>query len=105
MGKSNEADGVYVDDVWVGNDPSVGVGEISTFAATVSPNPTTGSVAIEANAADGDVTVFDLFGRQVMSATLRNGRAELDLSAFAKGVYVARISSEAGTSTIKLVKE
>ena len=105
MGKSNEADGVYVDDVWVGNDPSVGVGEISTFAATVSPNPTTGSVAIEANAADGDVTVFDLFGRQVMSATLRNGRAELDLSAFAKGVYVARISSEASTSTIKLVKE
>ena len=104
-GKSNEADGVYVDDVWVGNDPSVGVGEISTLAATVSPNPTTGSVAIEANAADGDVTVFDLFGRQVMSATLRNGRAELDLSAFAKGVYVARISSEAGTSTIKLVKE
>ena len=104
-GKSNDADGVYVDDVWVGNDPSVGVGEISTLAATVSPNPTTGSVAIEANAADGDVTVFDLFGRQVMSATLRNGRAELDLSAFAKGVYVARISSEASTSTIKLVKE
>ena len=103
-GKSNEADGVYVDDVRVGNNPDVGVAELSTLA-TVNPNPTTGSVAIEANAADGDVTVFDLFGRQVMSATLRNGRAELDLSAFAKGVYVARISSEAGISTIKLVKE
>ena len=104
-GKSNNADGVYVDDVWVGNDPGVGVGEISTLAATVSPNPTTGNVTIEANATDGDVTVFDLFGRQVMSATLHDGRAELDLSAFVKGVYVARISSEAGTSTIKLVKE
>ena len=104
-GKSNNADGVYVDDVWVGNDPGVGVGEISTLAATVSPNPTTGNVTIEASAAEGDVTVFDLFGRQVMSATLHDGRAKLDLSAFAKGVYVARISSEAGTSTIKLVKE
>ena len=103
-GKSNEADGVYVDDVRVGNNPDVGVAELSTLA-TVNPNPTTGSVTIEANAADGDVTVFDLFGRQVMSATLHDGRAELDLSAFAQGVYVARISSEAGTSTIKLVKE
>lgn len=104
-GKSNNADGVYVDEVWVGNDPGVGVSELTTLAATVSPNPTTSNVTIEANAADGDVTVFDLFGRQVMTATLRNGRAELDLSAFAKGVYVARISSEASTSTIKLVKE
>lgn len=104
-GKSNDADGVYVDDVWVGNDPGVGIGEISTLVATVSPNPTTNSVTIEANTADGDMTVFDLFGRQVMSATLHDGRAELDLSAFAKGVYMARISSEAGISTIKLVKE
>ena len=104
-GKSNDADGVYVDDVWVGNNSSVGVEELPVLAATVSPNPTTGNVTIEASAAEGGVTVFDLFGRQVVSATLYDGRAELDLSAFAKGVYVARISSEVGTSTIKLVKE
>lgn len=104
-GKSNNADGVYVDDVLVGNDPGVGVDELSALTATVSPNPTKGSVMVEANAANGDVIVFDLFGRQVMSATLHNGHAELDLSAFAKGVYVARISSDAGTNTIKLVKE
>jgi hypothetical protein len=60
---------------------------------------------VEANATDGEVAVFDLFGKQVMSATLLEGRAELDLSDVAKGVYVARISSEVGTSTIKLVKE
>lgn len=104
-GKSNNADGVYVDDVRVGNDPGVGVDELSALTATVSPNPTKGSVMVEANAANGDVIVFDLFGRQVMSATLHNGYAEHDLSAFAKGVYVARISSDAGTNTIKLVKE
>jgi len=41
----------------------------------------------------------------MLTAPVIDGRTELDLSAFAKGVYVARISSEAGTSTIKLVKE
>jgi len=49
--------------------------------------------------------VFDVFGRQVAQASIVEGHTELDLSVFASGVYVARISSEAGTSTIKLVKE
>ena len=104
-GKSNDADGVYVDDVWVGNDSGVGVNEFAPLAATVSPNPTTGNVMIEANASDGEVVVFDLFGRQVMSATLREGHTEIDLSGVIEGVYVARIASETGTTTIKLVKE
>lgn len=103
--KSNDADGVYVDDVRVGNDPGVGVGELSALVVSVSPNPTTERVIMKANVSDGEVTVFDLFGRQVISTTLIEGCAELDLGVFAKGVYVARISSEAGMSTIKLVKE
>ena len=104
-GKSNNADGVYVDDVWVGNDDGVGIGETSSVKAVVSPNPTTGKVMLDANVSEGEVAVFDTMGKQVAFATLNNGRAELDLSAFAKGVYVARITTEAGTSIIKLVKE
>lgn len=104
-GKSNNADGVYVDDVWVGNDDGVGIGETSSVKAVVSPNPTNGKVMLDANVSEGEVAVFDTMGKQVAFATLSNGRAELDLSAFAKGVYVARITTEAGTSIIKLVKE
>jgi hypothetical protein len=104
-GKSHAADGVYVDDVWVGNDPGVGVKEQSTLVVTVSPNPTTDMVMVETNANEGQVVVFDMLGKQMLTALVIDGRSELDLSAFAKGVYVARISSEVGTSTIKLVKE
>ena len=104
-GKSNAADGVYVDDVRVGNYIDDGVSETYSFAATVSPNPTTSSITIDANAANGEVTVFDLFGRQVMSVTLFEGRAELDLSDVAKGIYVARISSDHGVATVRLIKE
>ena len=104
-GKSNAADGVYVDDVRVGNYIDDGVSETYSFAATVSPNPTTSNVTIDANAVNGEVTVFDLFGRQVLSATLLEGRAELDLSDVAKGIYVARISSDNGVATVRLIKE
>ena len=103
--KSNDADGVYVDDVRVGNYIDDGVSETCSFVVSVSPNPTSSSVTIEANTANGEVLVFDLFGRQVMSATLLEGRAELDLNDVAKGVYVARISSDNGVATVRLIKE
>ena len=103
--KSNSADGVYVDDVWVGNEPGVGVGEQKPLLATVTPNPTTDRVAVEANVAEGQVVVFDMMGKQMLTSPVVDGRAELDMSAYAKGVYVVRISSEVGTRTIKLVKE
>ena len=104
-GKSNNADGVYVDEVWVGNDPGVGVDEQPTLVATISPNPTTGRVVVEANANEGYVVVYDMLGKQMLTALVIDGRAELDLGGFAKGVYVARISSETGTSTIKVVRD
>lgn len=104
-GKSNSADGVYVDDVYVGNEPGVGIDEQATLVATVSPNPTTSKVTIEANTTDGEVVVFDMFGRKITSALLCEGRADIDLSGCANGVYMAHISSAMGTSVIKLVKE
>lgn len=104
-GKSNDADGVYVDDVWVGNYTDDGIHEVSALAVTVSPNPTSGSVTIEANADEGEVTIFDLTGRQITTVELHDGRALLDTSNFTQGMYTARITSDRGVSIVKLVKE
>lgn len=104
-GIGHNAEGIYVDDVRIGNDDGVGVEEVIAATATVNPNPTSGMVVVESNVTDGEVIVFDMMGKQVTRAMLAEGRAELDLSAFAKGVYMVRISSEISTCTIKLVKE
>ena len=104
-GKSNNANGVYFDDVWVGNYVDDGVDEQSALVVTAIPNPTSAKVVVEANANDGQVVIFDMLGKQMLTAPIAEGRAELDLSTFAKGVYVARISSETGMRTVKLVKE
>ena len=104
-GKSNNADGVYVDDVFVGNGQIEDIVETPALAAFVSPNPTSGRVMVETNASDGEVTVFDLFGREVAASLLHEGRAEVDLSNCAKGVYVARIAGDGDMMTMKLVKE
>ena len=103
--ESHAADGVYVDDVWVGNYTDDGLSEDSTLAVSLSPNPTSGYVCIETSVAEGEVTIFDLTGRQIASAQFNEGRANLDLSLAAQGVYVARIVSGESTTTIRLIKE
>lgn len=103
-GISNGADGVYVDDVFVGAS-FLGVHEMPTVIASVTPNPTTGKVMIHSNISMGTVKVFDLYGKQVASGSLKEGQTDLDLSGLARGVYMTQISNETGTCTIKLVKE
>ena len=101
---SNGADGVYVDDVFVGSSIQA-VHDTPTVTVNVNPNPTTGKVVVTSNISEGEVVVFDLMGRQVAFGEVTKGRVELDLSGLVQGVYVTRITGEAGTSTVKLVKE
>ena len=105
VGISHNAEGVYVDDVKVGARAVVGIEERPAITAMASPNPTTGRVRVETNLSEGTVTVLDLCGRQVATSTLVDGRADIDMSSYARGLYMAYISSASGTATIKVVKE
>ena len=102
---NGNGNGVYVDDVRVGNYIDDGVGETNVPVAMVSPNPTTEKAVILANIADGEVDVYDIAGRKITSTILREGRAELDLNGFAQGVYMARVSGKDGVAIVRLVKE
>lgn len=103
--KANNANGVYVDDVWVGKLTGEGVEETRTVNAVVNPNPAKDRAMISANTAEGMVEVFDLSGRMMTTTKLQNGNVEIDMSGFAQGVYMVRVSNAEGTSTIRLVKE
>ena len=105
VGDSNDGDGVYVDDVWVGNDPSLGMDAPMALHAAVSPNPAKETIVISANVDNAGVKVFDVVGRQVAEAVLSEGRATIDLNGLAQGMYVARVSCETVVTTLRFVKE
>ena len=86
IANGGNGNGVYVDDVYVGNESGVGVIE-----AVVITN--------------GDAVIYDLFGRKVAVAKFREGCLDLDMNRLASGIYIARISNEQGTRTMKIVKE
>ena len=75
------------------------------ISANIYPNPTTGNVTVESNAINADITVFDMFGKQLMTSKVASERTELNFSTFAPGVYVVRIANATATTTVKVVKK
>lgn len=88
LATANNADGVYVDDVWVGHDANVGLADV-----------------LEPEVTEGAVMVYDLYGRHVATGQLVEGHLELNRDDLARGVYVARISGDNGIITRKIIKE
>ena len=99
---SHGGDGVYVDDVWVGNNAD-GVVEQQAIEVAVMPNPTSGKITVNVNISEGNVAVFDMLGKQVMTDKIIDGIAEFDLSELTQGVYFVKISDENSVKTVKVL--
>ncbi|MEE9575361.1 MAG: T9SS type A sorting domain-containing protein [Gammaproteobacteria bacterium] len=63
----------------------VAVNNRSAIDISLYPNPTTGEFAV--TGASGEIQVYDLFGRLVLTAN----EPQIDMSAFPKGVYLIRV--------------
>ena len=76
-----------------------------SLKANIYPNPTTGNVTVESDAINADITVFDAFGKLMMTSKVATERTELNFSEFAPGIYMVRIANNNGITTIKVVKK
>ncbi len=83
---------------------TVGINNYS-INAKVYPNPTTGLINVDCAAINADVTVYDMFGKLMMTSKIANERTELDFSAFAPGMYIVRIADANNSTNVKVVKK
>ncbi len=77
---------------------------VSSFDFTVYPNPTQGLVYVEAPAGT-TLEVYDLRGIKLLEAHTQNGSHTLDLSSYAKGVYLLRLQSGDRVETQRIMRE
>ncbi|MTE28169.1 T9SS type A sorting domain-containing protein [Winogradskyella ouciana] len=79
--------------------------EFELSDVSVYPNPTTSDWTIKSNSQTiNSIEIFDLLGKQVMELEPNKTDVKIDASELNVGVYLAKIYSENGTKTIKLVK-
>jgi hypothetical protein len=108
---SSESDNVDVTDnngnadYWVAylDNPSARVASSVTEesnAATMFPNPTVGMVTITSATEMTDVVVYDLNGRALISTPVDQFQANIDLSSFPNGIYLAKVMMADGSQQI-----
>ena len=71
------------------------VGENSAANVTLYPNPTTGIVNVKADKMQ-KITIVNAIGQVVMTQSVDNDEAMIDMSAFENGMYLVNITTESG---------
>lgn len=84
-----------------------GCEEINTpLPFSMYPNPTINIVDIQwpETTNDVEIIVTDMQGREKLKLQSNGGQASIDMSRLAKGVYIIRLCSEAGSGFQKLIR-
>jgi hypothetical protein len=80
----------------------LGVAENQQASISVGPNPFRELIAIDTTLTEFDVSLFDIFGKQI--AQFQN-QWQIETSGLASGLYFLKFSSEGVQETFKLVKD
>ena len=78
--------------------------ELDEEMATVYPNPTNGTLRVEAENMEG-LSIYNMLGEKLFEALASGNCFEYDLSPHERGVYIVRIQTEKGMVTKRVVME
>ena len=98
---------VYFDNIYFSqNAGTLSSNSFELESLNVYPNPTKNSWTIQgANTTINTIEVFDILGKRVQTLSPNNSEATIDAKDLKTGIYLAKLYSDNGTKTIKLVKE
>ena len=72
--------------------------------ATVYPNPTNGTITIEAENMEG-ISVYNMLGEKLFEVPASGNGIEYDFNPLDVGVYIVRIQTKSGILTKRIVVE
>ena len=80
-----------------------GIGE-NSVSANIYPNPTQGEVVVESEGLS-HIRIVNAYGQTVYNAKVEGDQVRIDLSGFAKGIYMMHIEADGGQAVRKIVVE
>jgi hypothetical protein len=107
LGTSSDlvSDIVYFDNIYFSTvEPTMGTHDFHDVAFSAYPNPAHGQWNISATEAISSVQLFDIAGKQVKTVEPNDMMVSIDASGLSSGMYFAKIRTESGSKTVKLIK-
>ena len=90
----------------IGPNTTLGTNDFKIAGLKLYPNPTNDSWTISTrNIKMSTIQVFDILGKQVLSLAPNAIEANIDASALKSGLYFAKINTDNGSSSLKLVRQ
>jgi len=84
----------------------IDIEDINANNVQIYPNPTTGLIRIQnSEHSIKNVSVFDIYGREVLKQEVGSQKTDVDLSQQAKGIYIIKVRTERGVAVEKIVLE
>ena len=106
FGTEGSGETYYFDDVLFGGATTIGIDNYEINELSVFPNPANSQWTIHAK--NDDITlveVFDLQGKLVLTHHPHSPIVTINASDLVKGIYLSKVSTNSGTSTIRLAKK
>ena len=97
---------LYLDNIVLTQNFPLSRNEFSTFESRVYPNPSSDTWTISTpNNMINSVEVFNVLGKKVISQNFNSDEASISVQSLASGIYLARLTTNAGVKTMKLIRE
>lgn len=97
---------IYVDNVLLSSvSPTLGVETAELAQFNVYPNPSQSVWNVKTNNQTlNSIQVFDILGKQVLTLNPKANNAVIDATNLSNGLYFAKVNTDKGSSTLKLIK-
>lgn len=97
---------VYYDNLYLHKNTVLSTDEFSLENVSVLPNPARDNWTVKTNNGQNitGVEVYDILGKQVFRSIPNAAEFSIDASGLNDGIYMAKITSDTGSRTVKLVK-
>ena len=105
FGTEGTGETYYFDDVQF-KESTIGINDYEINELSIFPNPTNSQWTL--NSQNNDITlveVFDLQGQLVLALSPNRTNVKINASNLVKGLYLSKVTTDTGTSTVKLLKK
>ena len=96
---------IFVDDIKIDTKTSLSTNAFDLSQLNYYPNPVKGILNINYIDNISSVSVYNLLGQEVITKSINQNVAKVDMSTLPKGTYLVKITANELVKTIKIVKE